>query len=99
MQHEGDAALLEYTQRFDRVQAESVAALEIPRSEWLAALDGLPQAQRAALEAAERMLTAEGFLARRRELNRSVSGAGTYELCVLESEAQEARQLIMERGF
>ncbi|MFC3340570.1 histidinol dehydrogenase [Paracandidimonas soli] len=48
----GDEALLEYTQRFDRVQAASVSALEIPRSEWLAALDGLPQAQRKALEAA-----------------------------------------------
>ncbi|WP_353173329.1 histidinol dehydrogenase [Paracandidimonas soli] len=48
----GDEALLEYTQRFDRVQAASVSALEVPRSEWLAALDGLPQAQRKALEAA-----------------------------------------------
>ena len=48
-----------------------------------------------ALEAAERMLSGEGFLVRRRE----VSGANTYELCVLESEAQEARQLIMEKGF
>ena len=52
-----------------------------------------------ALEAAERMLQDEGFLVRRRDLNRSVSGAGTYELCVLESEAPEARQLIMEKGF
>ena len=51
-----------------------------------------------ALEAAERMLQDEGFLVRRRALRRSVSG-GAYELCVLESEAQEARQLIMERGF
>lgn len=52
-----------------------------------------------ALEAAERMLTDEGFLVRRRELHRAVSGAGAYELRVLASEAQEARQLIMERGF
>ena len=52
-----------------------------------------------ALEAAERMLTEEGFLVRRRELNRSVSHAGAYELCVLEAEAREARQLIMEKGF
>lgn len=52
VQQEGDAALLEYTRRFDRVEAESVAALEIDRSEWLAALDKLPQDQRAALEAA-----------------------------------------------
>ena len=52
-----------------------------------------------ALEAAEQMLASEGFLVRRRELHRSVSGAGAYELRVLESEAQEARQLIMEKGF
>ena len=49
---EGDSALLEFTQRFDRVQADSVAALEIPRAEWLAALNGLPSDQREALEAA-----------------------------------------------
>src|SRR5690606_18537717 len=52
VQQEGDTALLEYTRRFDRVQADSVAALEIPRSEWQAALGALPQEQRAALEAA-----------------------------------------------
>ncbi len=49
---EGDDALLRYTREFDRVTADSVAALEIPRSEWLAALAGLPAAQRNALEAA-----------------------------------------------
>jgi len=48
----GDDALLEYTRRFDRVQADSVAALEIPKSEWHAALASLPEAQRKALEAA-----------------------------------------------
>ncbi|OZI40348.1 histidinol dehydrogenase [Bordetella genomosp. 1] len=48
----GDAALLEYTQRFDRVPAADVTALEIPRSEWQAALAALPTAQRNALEAA-----------------------------------------------
>jgi len=52
VQHEGDSALLEYTQRFDRVEASSVAELEIDRSEWLAALEALPQEQRKALEAA-----------------------------------------------
>ena len=52
----GDEALLEHTRRLDRVEADSVAALEIPRSEWLAALDALPNAQREALEfAAERV--------------------------------------------
>jgi histidinol dehydrogenase len=48
----GDAAVLEYTQRFDGFAAASVAALEIPRHELLAALDAIPAAQRAALEAA-----------------------------------------------
>src|SRR4051812_48631976 len=37
----GDAAVLEYTARFDRVQADSVAALEIPRSALREALAGL----------------------------------------------------------
>ena len=49
---EGDDALLRYTREFDRVTADSVAALEIPRNEWLAALAGLPTGQRNALEAA-----------------------------------------------
>jgi histidinol dehydrogenase len=48
----GDAAVLEYTQRFDGVVAASVAELEIPRRELLAALDAIPPAQRNALEAA-----------------------------------------------
>mgnify|MGYP001237757960 FL=1 len=52
VQAEGDAALLEFTCRFDRVEADSVAALEIERHEWLAALDKLPSDQRKALEAA-----------------------------------------------
>lgn len=51
-----DEALLEYTRRFDRVQADSMAALEIPRADWQAALAALPAAQRNALEtAAERV--------------------------------------------
>lgn len=58
VQEHGDTALLDYTHRFDRVQAESVAALEIPKSEWQAALNSLPADQRAALEAAaERVRT------------------------------------------
>ena len=49
---QGDAALLRYTHQFDKVDLPSVAALEIPRSEWLSALAGLPSAQREALETA-----------------------------------------------
>ncbi|MFC4277468.1 histidinol dehydrogenase [Achromobacter aloeverae] len=48
----GDDAVLEYTRRFDRVQADSMAALEIPKDSWHAALASLPAAQRQALEAA-----------------------------------------------
>ncbi|HWQ38570.1 MAG TPA: histidinol dehydrogenase [Burkholderiales bacterium] len=48
----GDAALLEYTRRFDALEAESVAALEVPRSSPAAALDALPGGQRVALETA-----------------------------------------------
>ena len=52
VREKGDAALLEYTQRFDRVQAGGMAELEIDRSEWVAALNSLPTDQRSALEAA-----------------------------------------------
>lgn len=48
----GDAAVLEYTQRFDGISAASVAALEIGQAELHAALDSIKPAQRAALEAA-----------------------------------------------
>ncbi len=48
----GDAAVLEYTNRFDRLSANSVAALELPMSELDAALEGLEPKRRAALEAA-----------------------------------------------
>jgi histidinol dehydrogenase len=48
----GDAAVLEYTQRFDKLQANSMAALELSQAELKAALENLPAEQRAALEAA-----------------------------------------------
>ncbi len=48
----GDAAVLEYTARFDGVEATSLAELEVPQAELLAAFNGLPPAQRAALQAA-----------------------------------------------
>ncbi len=54
----GDAALLEYTNRFDRVNARSVTELEIPRTEMQTALDALPEEQRAALETAARRIRA-----------------------------------------
>ena len=48
----GDAAVLDYTQRFDGLQAPNVKALEITQTELQAALDSLPAAQRDALQAA-----------------------------------------------
>ena len=48
----GDAAVLEYTQRFDGVSAASVAELEISRAELHAALAAIPTRQRDALDAA-----------------------------------------------
>jgi len=52
----GDAALLEYTNRFDRTGAPSVAALEIPAADMSLALESLPVDDRAALEAAARRI-------------------------------------------
>jgi histidinol dehydrogenase len=45
----GDAAVLEYTQRFDRVQADSIAALEISRRELEQAFERLAPPRRDAL--------------------------------------------------
>ena len=53
----GDVALLEYTQRFDRFSVSSAAALELPRGELRAAFEGLPAAQRSALEQAAQRVT------------------------------------------
>ena len=52
VQQRGDAAVLEYTARFDGLQAANVQALEITQAELKAALDSLPVAQRNALQAA-----------------------------------------------
>ena len=52
VQARGDAAVLEYTARFDGLQAASMAELELTQAELKAAFDSLPAAQRSALEAA-----------------------------------------------
>lgn len=53
---EGDAAVVEYTNRFDRLQVESMAELEMSQERLHNALDNLPAEQRQALEtAAERV--------------------------------------------
>jgi histidinol dehydrogenase len=52
----GDAAVLEYTNRFDKTNATSISELEISQTELHAALNGLPTDQRLALqEAADRV--------------------------------------------
>jgi histidinol dehydrogenase len=43
VQQRGDAAVLEYTARFDGLQADSMAALELTKQELKAAFDSLPQ--------------------------------------------------------
>jgi histidinol dehydrogenase len=48
----GDAAVLEYTARFDAVQATDLGALELKPAELKAAFEGLPAKQREALQAA-----------------------------------------------
>lgn len=48
----GDEAVLEYTNRFDNTNANSLAELEISRSELQTALKSLPENQRMALQAA-----------------------------------------------
>ena len=54
----GDAALLEYTQRFDRLTVNQASEFELPQAELRAAFDGLPAAQRSALEQAAQRVTA-----------------------------------------
>ena len=50
----GDAAVLEYTQRFDRLTAASMQELELPQARLQQALSSLPAEQRMALEEAAR---------------------------------------------
>lgn len=54
VQKRGDAAVLEYTARFDGLQAASMADLELTQADFKAAFDGLPVAQRDALQNAAR---------------------------------------------
>ena len=54
VQKRGDAAVLEYTARFDHLQADGMAALELSQDELKTAFDSLPADQREALESAAR---------------------------------------------
>ena len=49
VQQRGDAAVLEYTARFDRVTASQMSQLELTQAELKKAYDGLPSEQRDAL--------------------------------------------------
>jgi len=60
----GDAAILDYTRRFDRLDAPSLASLEISRRECDAALERIGADERAALEHAARRI--RGFHERQR---------------------------------
>jgi histidinol dehydrogenase len=53
----GDAAVLEYTAKFDRLSFCTSADMELPREELRAAFDGLPKDQRTALQAAAARVT------------------------------------------
>ena len=52
VKREGDKAVLEYTKRFDHLDADSMTALEISQAELQAALDQLTPERRAALQVA-----------------------------------------------
>lgn len=54
----GDAAVVDYSNRFDRLSATSMADLELSRDELEKALAGLPTERRAALEAAAQRVRA-----------------------------------------
>ena len=53
----GDAAVLEYTRKFDRLPLADAAAMELSRDELRVAFEGLPAAQRSALEQAAQRVT------------------------------------------
>ncbi len=58
VREEGDTAVLRYTRRFDRLEAESLADLELGQERLRVAFEDLPEEQRQALEfAADRIRT------------------------------------------
>lgn len=71
VRQEGDAALLEYTAKFDRLSLESGAQLEIPKARLQQALDNIPADQREALEVSAKRV--------RDYHERQVQSSWTYE--------------------
>lgn len=55
---QGDVAVLNATNRFDRMQATSISELEIPKHEWQEAFDALSAERRSALEVAAQRVRA-----------------------------------------
>ncbi|MET0051075.1 MAG: histidinol dehydrogenase, partial [Candidatus Thiodiazotropha sp.] len=55
---QGDAALIDFTRRFDRWEAASAADLEIPLSRLKQAWDSIPAEQRSALEVSAQRIRA-----------------------------------------
>jgi len=53
----GDAAVIEYTNRFDRMSVSSMSALQISKKQTKTALDSIPSEQRDALEQAVQRIT------------------------------------------
>lgn len=58
VKHRGDAAVIEYTARFDRLEAKSMADLELSRSGLNEALAAISSVQRTALEQAAQRIRA-----------------------------------------
>ena len=58
VQQRGDAAVLEYTARFDGLSVASMSELELTQAELKAAFEAIPAAQRDALQAAARRVRA-----------------------------------------
>ncbi|MEP7328136.1 MAG: histidinol dehydrogenase [Betaproteobacteria bacterium] len=74
----GDVAVLDYTRRFDRLDATSVAALEISTADMALAYESLPAAQRAALTEAARRVRA--YHERQKSADWSITEADGSEL-------------------
>jgi len=74
----GDAALLDYTRRFDRLDATSVAALEISAAQMHAAYESLPTAQSDALGTAAARI--RSYHERQRGQDWSITDADGTEL-------------------
>jgi len=56
VRHEGDAAVVEYTRRFDRLEVSALSELELSPRRLQQALENIPESQRQALETAARRI-------------------------------------------